>query len=295
MLLYGLVSSSGSILYKKEKDLQDSKKYFMREQILNTMDELIAKVLEKNELEIRDVELIGIAAPGAVYEGKIVRSGNLHIQNFELVKELEKKYKIPIYLRNDAKCAALAENQYGSMREYTDGVFLCIGTGIGGAVFYEEKLIQPKRFPGFEFGHMVIEQDGMPCTCGRKGCFEQYASIKALRLKVTQELKLEKTITGKELIQILKKEEYNKQLEPILKNYINFLAIGITNIINIFEPEIVTFGGSFAYYETILLPRLNQRFQQKNECLCFNREGKMPIMMAATLKNDAGMIGATIQ
>ena len=75
-------------------------------------------------------------------------------------------------IKNDAKCAALAEKNYGSMKKYDDCIFLCLGTGIGGAAFLKGELLEPKRFSGFEFGHMIINKNGKECSCGKKGCFE---------------------------------------------------------------------------------------------------------------------------
>ena len=110
-------------------------------------------------------------------------------------------------LRNDAKCAAMAEKVYGAMKDYKDGVFLCLGTGIGGAVFMDGKLLEPKRYSGFEMGHMVINKGGRLCSCGKKGCFEAYASIKALKTKVTETLDMDSDISGEYLREVILKRE----------------------------------------------------------------------------------------
>ena len=94
------------------------------------------------------------------------------------------RYKIKnvkIKLSNDAKCAAIAEQRYGCLRGYKDSIFLTLGTGIGGAAFLKGELLEPKRFSGFEFGHMIINKNGKECSCGKKGCFETYSSIRAFQ------------------------------------------------------------------------------------------------------------------
>ena len=106
---------------------------------------------------------------------------NLHIKEFNLGEELNKKYKVSVKIKNDGKCAGLAEKKYGSLKKYNDCVFLCIGTGVGSAVFLDDDLLEPKQNPGFEFGHMVIDKEGRKCNCGKNGCFETYASMKRFK------------------------------------------------------------------------------------------------------------------
>ena len=168
---------------------------------------------------------------------------------------------------------------------------LTIGTGIGGAVFYNGSLLEGKKSSAFELGHMIINKNGEKCSCNSRGCFEAYASIGNLRKKVQKELKIEKEITGIELVKLLKNEDKNKTIDIILKDYINNLAIGIANLINIFEPEIIALGGSIVYYEDIILQELKD-ILEKEEYI-FNKNN-IPKIVMARLNNDAGMIGATI-
>ena len=224
-----------------------------------------------------------------VSESKILKAENLHINNFDIVSEINKYYNVPIKLRNDAKCAALAEREYGSLRKVEDGVFITIGTGIGGAIFLKGELLVPKKYEGFEIGHIVVQKNGLKCNCGRKGCFERYASIRTLREKVKKELKL-KDIDGENLRKIIE-EESNEKTRKIVDEYIGDLSLGLANLINIFEPEVVSIGGSFAYYEKILLNKLKEKI---NEEALFNKENP-PKIVLAKLKNDAGIVGAVIE
>lgn len=204
---------------------------------------------------------------------------------------LKKEYDCEILLQNDAKCAAMAEKKFGSLKKYDDALFLIVGTGVGGAVFLQGKLLIPKRYSGFEVGHMVIEKDGAKCNCGRKGCFEVYGSMKRLKEKIKEEFKLN-SIDGKQIKEFMIKNEKNKKLEVILDEYIENLVIGIANLINIFEPEAISIGGSFAYYKEILLEKLENKLLEKQEL--YNKDD-IPKIVIAELKNDAGIIGAAMQ
>lgn len=279
----GLVNEEGNIILKKERDLNSKDKKDINNVITNTIVEYINEILSKKNIKIKDIGKIGIASPGTIKNGCITNAVNLGIEKFCIVEELYKYFNNLISIKNDAKCAGIAENLYGSMKGYSDAIFLCLGTGIGGAVFINNKLIEPKLAPGLEFGHMIIEKDGIKCNCGKQGCFEKYASMRALKDMVKKELNLSKEPAPEELLQIIKTEK------QITKQYIKYLAIGISNLINIFEPEVISIGGSFAYYKDILLKPLIQEIQTQN--LLFNKRETLNIVLA-TLKNDAGIIGA---
>ena len=258
--------------------------------ILNNIDELINKILEENELSLKDIEKIGVASPGTVTNGHII-SWNLGLKNFDLQTKLIKKYNLPVKIRNDGKCAALAEKKYGAMKDYDDWVFINIGTGIGGAAFIGGKLLEPKRFSGFEFGHITLVKDGLECTCGKKGCFERYASIKALKNRITNTLGIDGTdISG----QYLREElmvKYHDEVQDDINEFIDYLRIGVCNLIDIFEPEMVCFGGSFSYYEGH--PVLNKLIEEINKPESTFNKSSVKIV-TANMKNDAGIIGATI-
>ena len=287
----GLINKAGKILAKEEKDLVASLKRENYTKILvNTIVDLITKLLEEQHVNITSVELIGIAVPGTVSETDIVKAENLHIKNFNIVSEINKYFNIPIQLRNDAKCAAVAEKMYGSLSKEEDAVFLTIGTGIGGAVFLEDKLLRPKKYEGFEIGHMTIKKGGMKCNCGNCGCFERYASMRVLKEKISKLYKKELTVV--ELKEILLNIDKNDKVEKIVDEYIEDLSIGIANLINIFEPEIISIGGSFVYYKEQLLDRLKDKLS--NDDLLFN-DRKIPKIVVAKLKNDAGIIGSVIE
>lgn len=286
----GLINRAGTIICTSEKNIgNEIKEKNFPNILINIVLEQIQNVLEKSKEDITSVNLIGIAVPGMVSETNIIKAENLKIKNLPIVKEINKFYNIPIRLRNDAKCAALAEKEYGSLKKAKDAIFLTLGTGIGGAVFLNGELLVPNKYEGFEIGHMVIEKNGLECTCGRKGCFEKYASMKVLKEKIAK--KLGKTeVYGEELENILKQAK-ELELEDIINEYIENLCIGLVNLINIFEPEIISIGGSFAHHEKTLLKKLNTRLEQEE---IFNKSN-MPKIVVAKLKNDAGIIGSVLE
>lgn len=284
----GIVNATGNLLLKKEKDY-DKKQDDMSNIVLNTIIEIIKEIIQENNINLEEIESIGIAFPGTVSETSVIKAENLGIENYEVVKKIQKEFNVPIYLENDAKCAAIAEKELGSLKKYEDSVFLIVGTGIGGAVFLDGKLLKPKRFSGFEVGHMVINKNGIECNCGRKGCFETYCSMKRLKEKISKEFDLN-TIDGIKIREFIEQNQENDKLNKILDEYIQDLQIGIANLINIFEPQAISIGGSFGYYE-ILLKRLQDKINEKTEL--YNKE-QIPKILTADLKNDAGIIGAAM-
>ena len=284
----GIVDATGKLILKKEKDY-DKKQDDMSNIVLNKIIEIIKEIIQENNINLEEIESIGIAFPGTVSETSVIKAENLGIENYEVVRKIQKEFNVPIYLENDAKCAAIAEKELGSLKKYEDSVFLIVGTGIGGAVFLDGKLLKPKRFSGFEVGHMVINKNGIKCNCGRKGCFETYCSMRRLKEKISKEFGLN-TIDGIKIREFIEQNQENDKLDKILDEYIQDLQIGIANLINIFEPQAISIGGSFGHYE-ILLKRLQDKINEKTEL--YNKE-QIPEILTADLKNDAGIIGAAM-
>lgn len=205
----------------------------------------------------------------------------------EIVNPLKNKFNKDILLRNDAKCAAIAEKEVGSIKNFDNAVFLTLGTGIGGAIYENGKMILPKM----EIGHMTMDINGEKCTCGRFGCFETLASMRKLKNDIKQKLKLNSETTGKEIREFLEDENTYNLVKDIIDKYIYNLSEGLKNIINIFHPEIISIGGSFAHYQNILLDKLVKELNRENG---FIIKESIPIITVAELKNEAGIIGATI-
>lgn len=288
--------------------ITDKDRMNIEEVIEQTIVRYIVKVVDDSE-EI--IESIGIAVPGVVKEGIINKCVNLGIKDYRIVEKLndkitkhaiqnkkEERFKclpLKIKLQNDAKCAAIAENEYGVLKEYEDSIFLTLGTGIGGALIKNKKLIEGKQFSGYEFGHMTIDINGEQCKCGKKGCFELYGSMKKFKARFKEEMGLSQFTHSEQLLDLLKYdrvlERHDERIKKVVDEYIGNIAIGISNLVNIFEPDAIGIGGSFSYFEDYLLENLKNRILNGN--LLFNQRSDI-IIKSALLKNDAGIIGASM-
>ena len=279
----GIIGEQGTILEKQEVDLLKEERNNLQEFIQNYLEKSVQKILKQYV-----IEGIGVASPGTPSQGKITTLVNLGIREFDITSFFRKMTDVPIQIRNDAKCAGLAEKKYGALKPYEDAVFLCLGTGIGGSAFLQGKELIPKRNPGLEIGHMIIKKDGNLCKCGKKGCFETYCSMKSLKNKLIQILEVNKSITSKELLIFNQNEE---KVQKFLQEYTENLIIGLSNVIDIFEPQAICLGGSFVYFEEVLYELLVEKYYTKR--YVFNK-GSLPELKLAKLGNDAGMIGSTI-
>lgn len=287
----GVVDNKGKIIEKFEKRILSQEKKYIEQTIEDNIFEHVKELSKKYS-----IEEIGIAAPGTIQNGKIINAYNLGIEGeYEIVSRLSKKIKLPIKIRNDAKCAAIAEYKYGCLKQYKRSLFLTLGTGIGGAVIINDELLDTGSFPGCEFGHMIIEKGGLLCSCGKFGCWQQYASMKSLKDKLRKALGCNEQTDSKQLLQILRNnQKENKNfsiIDNIIEEYIEDLCIGISNLINIFEPEGIGIGGSFVYFKDILLSRLENKLF--SDSFLFNSRKDIKIE-TAILENDAGIIGAVL-
>ena len=286
----GVVDSNGVIIEKKERRILAKEKKdicsFIEEYIVENVNEIIQK---------HNISSIGIAIPGTLNKTTVIKSVNLGLENYNIVERLKEKISLHIKIKNDAKCAALAENKFGSLKNYKRSVFLTLGTGIGGAVIINNQLLDTGDLPGMEIGHMVIHKDGLPCNCGNKGCFEKYASMKSLKNNLRAELGLDETTRGQELLDMIRNNNSSNKsylkIEKIVNEFIENLGVGIGNLINLFEPEAIVIGGSFVYFEDVLLDRLKNIFIYKP--YIFNKRNEI-IIKPAILGNDAGIIGASL-
>lgn len=285
----GLVDDFGNIIDKKEKDLLKKEKVNIEEEITNTTKHYISEIMKEQKLKLETIEMIGIAYPGSLRGGQRGASVNLGTTGFAIEKTLEEYFHIPTYIKNDAKCAAICEKKYGSLKEYANAIFLTIGTGIGGAGFLDHRLLETPQNDMFKVGHITIQKDGPKCKCGRNGCFENYASIRALKRNIMEEFNIRQEMTGIELHEFIMQNLKNEKIEEIINTYIENLAVGISTLINLFEPEVIAIGGSFAYYEDILLDKLKIKLDKNH----MKYKDSCPKIILATTKNDAGIIGAS--
>ena len=247
----GIVDEKGYVIEKSEKRIIEKD----RKNIKSTIEKYITEKV-RNTIKENEITEIGIAIPGTISNEKVIKSVNLGLKNYPIVKKLQENINLPIKIANDCRCAAIAENKYGALKKYSREVFITLGTGIGGAVIINDKVLDTGDLPGCEFGHMIIQKNGIECKCGKRGCFEKYASMKAFKDNLRKELGLNEKARGQDLLNIIRKNQDNPKIKKVINDYIDNLSIGISNIVNIFEPEVIGIGGSFVYFSDILLDKL---------------------------------------
>lgn len=285
----GLVDSDGNIVKRHESYVKEKKTDTMRNFIIDSIISVLTDWKENDNIEINE---IGIGAPGVIRNNEIVSSVNLGLENFKIGEEINKYFpSAKVKVMNDAKCAALAEKKLGSLKNYDDCLFMCLGTGIGGAAFFDGKLVEPKRCAGFEVGHMIIVKDGKECKCGSKGCYERYASMRHFKRDIREKLNLDEFIDGGELRDVIRANITNEKVQKSIDEYVKYICVGLTNLVNILEPQIICLGGGFVKYEDILFDKLKETF--KNSKDIFYKED-IPEIVMAKYGNDAGMIGSAL-
>ena len=285
----GVIDEDGNLLESSQKGFSEEDKKDIIPVIEDYITEKIKELLCKY-----NIKSIGIAIPGVGKNGVILRTVNLGINNYDIANSLKSKLNIniPINVRNDAKCACLAE--YSQMIKNEPNLknknmlFLAIGTGIGGGYIYNGNLLEGNRFEGYEFGHIVIKENGLPCKCGKTGCFERYGSILEYKNRVRQRLNISQDINSDPLREIM--NERKNEFIDIENQYISDLALGISNLVNIFEPDIIVLGGGYAKFSYMFEDKLKNLLL--NSSLLFNKREELDLR-TANLKNDAGIIGAT--
>ena len=205
--------------------------------------------------------------------------------------KLSKQHGFKVGLINDAKSACVAEYNLLSKKEpeIKNMLFLTIGTGIGGGVIYNGKLLKGSNFDGYELGHFVLKQGGIPCKCGNKGCFDRYGSILEYKNRVKKRLNIPQDVNAQPLRDIMNPRA--SEIEDLRQEYLDDLALGISNLVNIFEPDCIVLGGGFTYFAYMFMDDLKKKIINSN--LLFNKRDDIDLRIAK-LKNDAGIIGTII-
>lgn len=257
------------------------------DEVIRTVAETALFILDKNGIAMEQCVGVGIGVPGTVDRKKgIVRySNNIRWEDVPLVKEMSTYLPIPVEIANDADCAALGETIAGAGKECSDVVMITLGTGVGGGVVLDGEIYEGRGIGGSELGHMVIVENGEPCTCGRRGCLEAYASATALKREAKRASK--KELIPSEIFALAKQGD--PAMKEVVEIYIRRLGLGIVNIVNIFRPQLVLLGGGISGQGESLLVPLRRILREE----CFGGErGDVPEIEEAVLGNNAGIIGA---
>jgi len=272
------------------------------DEICDDMAAAAKMAIEDAGLTIDDIDTIGVGAPGSInpFTGVIAISNNLRFENVHMGEMLKERLGRDVFLENDANAAAYGEFLAGAGVGTKDMVAVTLGTGVGGGIIIDGKLFSGSNLAGGELGHTVIVHGGEQCTCGRKGCWEAYASATGLInltkkvMKANPDSKMWELCDG-DINNANGRTSYDgmragdKAATEVVDTYEDYVACGITNVINIFQPEVVCIGGGISKEgDTLLKPIVSKvvhdRFTKNVE--------KQTMVKIAELGNDAGIIGA---
>ncbi len=296
----GLVDNKHNIIAKRSLPTRAER---TAEEIVEDIAALCLEVCRDGGCLISDIATVGVATPGTANgkTGVVEYANNLPFRGFPLAAFLsERLSNATVKIENDANAAALGEAVAGAAKGSDISVMITLGTGVGGGIIIDGKVFSGANCAGGELGHMVIEHGGVPCTCGRRGCWESYSSATAL-IRMTKEKLAECEKNGVETI-MSKAERVSgrtacdamragdKAAKEVYDRYTAYLATGITNIINIFQPRVISLGGGISNEGQSLIDDLIPLIKKEQ----YGGADK-PIfteIRIAKLKNDAGIIGA---
>ena len=269
------------------------------EAVIADMGDAVQAVLKQAGIAAGDCVSMGVGSPGTCdsHRGVVVRAYNLGWHQVPVCQMLTHRFGIPARLSNDANCAALAEYVAGAGLGCRNMVLLTLGTGVGGGIIIDGKIYAGMRSAGAELGHTLLVLNGEMCTCGRRGCWEAYASATALIRQTAQaalahpESKLAaipaQDIDGRTAFEAA--AQGDTAARAVVERYCEYVAAGLTDLVNALAPEMILLGGGISRQGEALLGPVREYVATH----CFGqREGAIPVIAAAKLGNEAGIIGA---
>ncbi len=296
----GIVTKDGEILHKDNcpSHLENG-----AEAMLVDMVELSKKVVKDSGHTMDDVAAVGIGVPGMVDQstGRVPFCTNLRWHDVPLIERMSELLGKPVRANNDATVAGLAEHIAGACRGVDNSVVVTLGTGVGGGVVIDGKLFMGPHGIATEIGHMITVAGGEMCTCGNRGCWERYASASAI-IREGRKLMAEKpdcalarAVNGDaRCVEARTVTDLAKKGDPdcgrIMDWYAYHLAVGIINLINLYDPEIIALGGGVSKAGTYLLDKVNALLPD----MVFFKTMPRAKVVLAQLGNDAGIIGAAM-
>ncbi len=299
----GIVNDTNEIVLKASTPTNANRP---AEEIARDMANLCLRLIKEAGLSTEDIDYIGIATPGTADSetGVVVYSNNLPFLDFPIAKLIREFTGIDrVLIENDANAAAKGEAVAGAAKGYANSVMITLGTGVGGGIIIDNKVYSGFNHAGAELGHIVIEHNGVPCSCGRRGCWESYSSATALVRMTKEKIAAvgEKTkmyemvggnldrVSGRTAFEAARAGDVYGQ--EVVDMYLDYLASGIASIINIFQPEVLSIGGGVSNERDNLLIPLKERIKKET----YSRDNiKATDIRIATLRNDAGIIGAAV-
>lgn len=292
----GIVTEDGEILVQ---DKVPTECKVSNQRVVDNIAKLCQTLMDKIGCDKESIVGIGLGSPGMIdgEKGVLVISRNLGFDHFPMAKAIEEKVGLPVKMANDANVAALGETKFGMGKKYKSTLFLTLGTGVGGGIIIDGKLFEGNRSAGAELGHVVIIAGGEPCTCGRKGCLEAYASATALIRETKREMQRNPqskmwavgsldNVDGKTAFDY---KDVDEGAKAVVDNYIEKLGVGIVNFVNELRPEAVLLGGGVCAQGDNLIVPLQDMLNRE---IYGGSYGPQVPILVASLGNSAGLLGA---
>lgn len=261
------------------------------------------KAAEQAGLSLAQMESVGVGVPSCIdSNGVAAWANNLGWHNLPLKRELSPYFERPLFLGNDADCALLGEAYAGAAKDYRDVLMLTLGTGVGASVLLDGKIFNGADHMGLEGGHIKLVYNGEPCTCGRRGCFEAYASAPALKRQTWNAMQSSRDsllwqacegdpdkLSARTPFAVARQGDATAR--RVVDQYISYLAAGLSSLVTVFRPQAVLIGGGVGNEGEDLLKPLGQRLFEATYAA---EEVGVPPVLQAALGNDAGIIGAAM-
>lgn len=301
-IVVGVINEENKIIAKASRKTNSPRP---AEGIFDDMADAIKEAMEQAQITFKDVISVGVGTPGSVNKGDelIDFANNLAFDNVPAYALLRERIGFDkVYFDNDANCAALGEAVAGCGKGVKNFVMITLGTGVGSGIIANGRLVTGLNYAAGEMGHMVISYDGVPCNCGRKGCWESYSSATALIVqtknamrKNADSLMWELTendlgkVTGKTAFDAARKGD--AAAKAVVNTYMSYLAVGIGNVVNIFQPDIVCVGGGVGNEKENLLAPVRKLVATERYSVHAKKQTQL---LCAVLGNDAGIIGAAL-
>ncbi|MHB8063053.1 MAG: ROK family protein, partial [Ruminiclostridium sp.] len=252
-IVAGILDKNGKLI---RRDTVPTNKDRAFEDIIIDICSLITRMTDDEDVELKNVKYIGVGCPGLIdnHHGIVIKNYTLNFNNAQVRTEIQKHINLPVYVENDANCVAIAEYLLGASYGTSSSLTIKVGVGIGGGIIINSSIYNGFNFGGTEFGHMVIDYNGRKCTCGRKGCWEQYASASAI-INQTKQLIIDNPDS---ILSNLVKNNSNQITEltvfeaaklgdakarKLCEEFLEYFTEGMANIVNILMPEVVVIAG----------------------------------------------------
>ena len=272
------------------------------EAIADDMAEAVKLAVADAGISFDDIEFLGIGSPGAIdpINGVVTYANNLNFFDLHICEMMKERLGKDFFVENDANAAAYGEYIAGAGKGTKNFVAVTLGTGVGGGIIIDGKIYSGSNYAGGELGHTVISMTGEKCTCGRYGCWEAYASATALINQTSQAMRrypesimwklcdnnIEK-VNGRTAFDAMRNGDPIGRM--VVERYCEYVAVGISNIINIFQPDIVCIGGGISHEGDTLIDPIKAFVAGENYARSVTQKA---VIKTAALGNDAGIIGA---